>query len=96
MADSNVKELHVPDWEHFGRVDEYWLSYEWSAGGLIHAHIAFWIVGSPRLDNIEKVKELGDGVVEVDASASVKGVLLTEKDANEMAQFWDLCLQSSM
>ena len=24
-ADSNVKKLDVPDWEHFGTVDDYWL-----------------------------------------------------------------------
>ena len=30
--------------------------------------------------------------MEIDDSASVKGVLLTEQNANEMAQFWDLLL----
>ena len=93
MSDSDVNELHVPDYDHFGRVDDYWLSYEWSAGGLIHAHIAFWIVGSPRLDESEKSKELGEGVVEVDSSAmGGQRMLLTEKDAKQMAEFWDLLL----
>ena len=31
-------------------MDDHWATYEWSEGGLIHLHIAFWIVGSPRID----------------------------------------------
>ena len=39
----SVDDVTVPDLRHFGLVDDYWLSYEWSDGGIIHAHIALWI-----------------------------------------------------
>jgi hypothetical protein len=35
-----------------GRVDDYWASYEWSAGGMVHVHVALWITGSPRVDKV--------------------------------------------
>ena len=38
-----VDDMSFPDLKHFGQVDDYWLSYEWSDGGIIHAHIALWI-----------------------------------------------------
>ena len=42
--------VEVPaDW---GRVDDYWASFEWSAGGMVHVHVALWIVGSPRIDGV--------------------------------------------
>ena len=38
----------VPDVRHFGQVDDWYASFEWSEGGIIHAHMAFWVVGAPR------------------------------------------------
>ena len=55
--DIGVDDLHIPDLAHVGDVDDFWLSFEWSAGGIVHAHIAFWIVGSPRVDKIVVPKE---------------------------------------
>ena len=42
----------VPDLQLFGHVDDHYATFEWSEGGMIHAHMAFWIVGAPRIDNI--------------------------------------------
>ena len=49
--------LHQPD--DWGTVDDYWATYEWSEGGLIHLHIALWIVGSPRID-VVKIAQASD------------------------------------
>ena len=35
----------LPDLQYYGYVDVFYASLEWSVGGLIHTHIAFWIVG---------------------------------------------------
>ena len=50
-------ELHLPDPSNWGEVDDYWATYEWSEGGLIHLHIAFWVVGSPRIDVVKIADE---------------------------------------
>ena len=49
------EEVHIealPDLAAFGHVDDFWASFEWSSGGMIHAHIAIWVVGSPRIDRV--------------------------------------------
>ena len=46
-------DIDLPDLEQYGKVTDYYASLEWSAGGLVHAHIALWIVGSPRIDKVE-------------------------------------------
>ena len=56
----------LPDLVHMGSVEDFWASFEWSAGGLLHAHIAFWMVGAPRLDKIIVPKETGANVIEVE------------------------------
>ena len=87
--DVDVDDLRIPDLLHFGYVDDFWLSFEWSAGGIMHAHIAFWIVGSPRIDKIDLPKEKSEDVIEVDASTEDCRVLAHEEAANQMAGFWD-------
>ena len=37
---------------NFGEVDDYYATFEWSAGGMVHVHVSFWIVGSPRIDKV--------------------------------------------
>ena len=44
-------EIHQP--ENWGTIDDYWATYEWSEGGLIHLHIGLWMVGSPRIDVVK-------------------------------------------
>ena len=84
-----VTDMSFPDLKHFGQVDDYWLSYEWSDGGIIHAHIALWIVGSPRIDKINVPKNPEDNVVEVDVDADDVEIVTQEEAANRMADFWD-------
>ena len=54
------------DLRHFSRVDDWCASYEWSEGGIIHAHMAFWVIGAPRIDKTEVPRDKMDGV-EIDA-----------------------------
>ena len=51
----------IPDLRLFGCVDDHYASFEWSEGGMLHAHIAFWVVGAPRIDKIEVPREKEDG-----------------------------------
>ena len=48
-----VKLNELPDLLHLGLVDDFYGSFEWSDGGILHAHIAFWMVGAPRIDKIQ-------------------------------------------
>ncbi len=54
-----------------------------------HTHIAFCIVGAPRIDKVVVSTESKAGVVEVDATAADAIVLPQEQAANVMASFWD-------
>ena len=54
-------QLQLPsDW---GAIDDYWATFEWSEGGLIHVRLSLWIVGSPRID---VVKIAAQGVSGID------------------------------
>lgn len=55
-SDADLYNLRIPDLLHSGYVDGCWFSFGWGVGGAIHAHIAFWIVGSPRIDKIDLAK----------------------------------------
>ena len=79
----------IPDLVHLGYVDDYYASFEWSDGGLLHAHMAFWIVGSPRIYKIAVPKEHGDHVVEISAGCDTDVVLPEVEAASRMASFWD-------
>ena len=67
----------------------YWLSYEWSEGGMIHAHIALWIVGSPRFDKTNVPKEKSSGVVVVEPETADVRIHSSEEVAKLMASFSD-------
>ena len=47
----------IPDLAMFGHVDDEYVSFEWSSGGMLHAHMAFWVIGAPRIDKIEVPRE---------------------------------------
>ena len=79
----------LPDMQYYGYVDDFYASLEWSAGGLIHTHIAFWIVGSPRIDKVVVPTETESDVVEIDVTPEEAFVLPQERAANIMATFWD-------
>ena len=59
---------------------------------MIHAHIALWIVGSPRFDKINVPQHLPNGVIEVDPDSEDVRVHSSEEAANLMACFWDRVL----
>ena len=75
--------------EQYGRVDDFYASLEWSAGGLVHVHIAYWIVGAPRIDKVVVPRQSEAGVFEVDVTAADAVVLPHERAANVMSTFWD-------
>ena len=80
-----------PDLRHFGQVDDWYVTYEWSEGGIIHAHMAFWVVGAPRIDKIEVPRERGDesGAVEIDAPVPGQHAVPQAEAADRLAAFWD-------
>ena len=43
----------LPDLTHMGLVDDFYASFAWSDGGILHAHVALWMVGAPRIDKIQ-------------------------------------------
>ena len=57
----DVEEL--PDLLKFGHVDDEYVTFEWSAGGMVHVHMAFWIVGAPRIDKIEVPRGTRRGIM---------------------------------
>jgi hypothetical protein len=79
----------LPDLQQYGRVDDFYASLEWSAGGLVHVHIAYWIVGAPRIDKVVVPRQSEAGVFEVDVTAADAVVLPHERAANVMSTFWD-------
>ena len=87
----------IPDLRDYGLVDDFYVSFEWSDGGMIHAHMAFWIVGAPRIDKVEVPKEEieeidGKQVVEIEALPEGATVLPQSEAADSMATFWDRCI----
>ena len=77
--DTILYDCDIPDLHKFGHIDDFWLSYKWSNGGIIHEHIALWIAGGHRVDCSYEVK--------VDSEEVHTGVL--EAHATHMATFWD-------
>ena len=53
-AEDLTKDLHIVSLSlpSYGKVHDYWASFEWSAGGMVHIHIALWIIGAPRIDKV--------------------------------------------
>ena len=81
----------IPDLRFFGQVDDYYATYEWSEGGMIHAHMAFWVVGAPRIDKIEvpcDVSKNSEGV-EIDVNVPGQRVVPQAQAAEQLAAFWD-------
>ena len=74
----------------FGLVDDYYATLEWSEGGMIHAHMAFWIVGAPRIDNIAVPRKQRDGaIVEINVALPGAEVVAEAEAADRLATFWD-------
>ena len=58
---------------------------------MIHAHMAFWVVGAPRIDKIEvpREQEGGTGRVEIDAPLPGQHSVARAEAAERLAAFWD-------
>ena len=80
----------IPDLsDDSGVVDDYWASFEWSAGGMVHVHIALWIKGAPRIDKVtmptaDLLRAQGD-VFELDGQVALE----QGQAANRLASFFD-------
>ena len=90
--DVDVEE--IPDLEKFGHVDDIYVSFEWSSGGLVHVHMAFWVVGAPRIDKIEVPQEKDDengsnAWMEIEVVREGATVIPQTEAANRLAAFWD-------
>ena len=79
------------DVEELGRVDDYYASIEWSAGGLVHAHIAIWMVGSPRIDRVVRLeeRESANDPIRVDDPVDGEVAMVNEDAAALLGQFWE-------
>ena len=86
-VDVSVEDL--PDLQYYGCVDDFYATMEWSSRGLLHTHIAFWIVGAPRLDKVVVPTATKSDSVEIDVTPEDAVVLPQEEAANLMATFWD-------
>ncbi|CAK0867486.1 unnamed protein product [Prorocentrum cordatum] len=51
----------IPDLSHFGQ------------GGINHAHMAFWVIGAPRIDMVEAPREPAPGSAGVEIEAPLSG-----------------------
>ncbi len=85
---------YIPDLAKFGHVDDEYVSFEWSPGGMLHAHMAFWVIGAPRIDKIEVPQEKADEGEEntwVEIEVLPDGVTVTPQSeaADRLAAFWD-------
>ena len=81
----------TPDLRRFGQVDDWYVVYEWSEGGIIHAHMAFWVVGAPRIDKIEVPREQAgeSGGIEIDVPLPGQHAVPQAEAADTKAAFWD-------
>jgi DNA replication protein DnaC len=92
-GEANIQDLELFTLVDLGRVDDWWATFEWSGGGLVHVHVALWIVGSPRIDRIiSKESEKGG------SDPSAQETILTTEDsvqldgesaARVMSAFWE-------
>ena len=87
-----IKLDETPDLVHMGLVDEFYASFEWSDGGILHAHIAFWMIGAPRIDKIQVPREKEENVVEIDANEDESTALANDEAANLLGSYWDRVL----
>jgi hypothetical protein len=62
---------------------------EWSSGGRVHTHIAFWIVGAPRIGKVVVPTATKSDSVEIDVTPEDAVVLPQEDVANLLATFLD-------
>ena len=72
-----------------GRVDDSWTTFEWSAGGLVHVHVALWIVGSPRIDKVILAGHANETAQELDIEMEDRIEMEQGAAADKLANFFD-------
>ena len=75
--------------DDYGRVDESFATYEWSAGGMVHVHIALWISGSPRIAKVSISSSKTDAAKELHLDTEDRVELEHGEAANRLATFFD-------
>ena len=87
----DISVTDIPDLRHSGHVDDSCTSFEWSEGGMIHAHMAVWVVGAPRIVKIEAARERGGGSggVEIETPLPGQDAVPQAEAENRLAAFWD-------
>ena len=71
-------------------VDDWYASFEWGSGGIVHVHVVLWVKGAPRIDAVLRPDEQGN--LPALNSEDVKSgdvVVLDEDVAHIMASFSD-------
>ncbi len=67
--------LDAVDEDGGGNKDDYWASYEWGAGGIVHLHVLLWKSGSKRIEKVVRPDACGnvpmhedDAILETEAA----------------------------
>ena len=77
----------APTHEKDPSVDDWYASFEWGAGGIVHIHLVLWVHGAPRIDVALEPNEDGR-LPQTDATAG-DVVVLSEDVASIMSSFFD-------
>ena len=81
----------VPDVRHFGQVDDWYATFEWSEGGIVHVHMAFWVVGAPRIDKVDVPcgQKGGSDGIEIHVPLPGQHAVPQAEAADRLSAFWD-------
>ena len=87
----DISVADIPELRHSGQVDDSYTTFEWSDGGIIHVHMAVWVVGAPRIDKIEAPREQAgkSGGVEIETPLPGQDAVPQAEAADRLAAFWD-------
>ena len=55
----DISVADIPELRHFGQVDDSYTTFEWGEGGIIHVHMAVWVVGgrAPQQKLLFRIKK---------------------------------------
>ena len=87
----DISVADILELRHFGQVDDSYTTFEWSEGGIIHVHMALWVVGAPRIDKIEALREQPkrSAGVEIESPLPGQHAVPQAEAADRLAAFWD-------
>ena len=70
-------------------VEDWYASFEWGAGGIVHVHVVLWVRGAPRIDVVLKPDKDGNLPKPDGEAKAAASVVLDEDLADIMASFND-------